>query len=531
LSDQIKKELDEIKKIQKEEADFEKALSKISSKPAQLPTGEELSDCSPEQLANALALRSLAAELLDYKGQYTAANEFVDKPGEHCMTALKKVIDSGRLPHGSRELMKQQIWVVLQAGLCKYRAGSYDDALGMFNICNSVLLKDLATSIGTRARCLYSIALIHRERYELKPALEKFTEATELAYKSLDRLRGGHSQLALVAVARTIGMGLASVHNTLGRPDIAIPLLLSAKAMLPRGERVISTHLDLIRATLIPWAYAGADKSSRMGEDERVNELGQCRVMFEQLGHAPYKARASHRLAEALLRRCKITPGRSLTRPQEDALARVEQTINEFKSLVPGDTRFMQYAYCLNSEIARLKGHFERAEGLASTGLEIGSGQYPGVELALRMARAEAQIHKGEAETAVADLQRGLEIAKSAHNHHQHALFLLKLSEAYAKSGLEKDAFHCIKEFEDMEHFVEVKAPDVEALKQRIDELTGRDGGTLVFSLKQDLTREEAEKKLRQFLVRWARYRQKTDSAAAEELGIGRSTFYTWEKE
>lgn len=490
-----------------------------------------LGELSPELLAHALALRSLAAELLDYKGHYTAANEFVEKAGEYCLAALKMVVGTGGPSHGSRELFKQQVWVVLQAGLCKYRAGRYDEALGMFNICHSALLQNPAVSIGTRARCLYSIALIHRERYELKQGIEKFTEATELAYKSLDRLKGGHSELALVAVARTIGLGLASVHNTLGRPDIAIPLLLSAKAMLPRGERVISTHLDLIRATLIPWIYSGGDKSSRMQEDERVLELEHCREEFEQLGHAPYQARATLRLAEALLRQCRIIPGRALTRSQQDALARIEQTIAAFTSLVPADMRFMQYAYCLKSEIARLKGHLEKAEALASTGLEIGRSQHPEVELALRMARAEAQIHKGEAETAVTDLQRGLEIAKNAHNHHQHAPFLLKLSEAFAKSGLEKDAIHCVEEFEEMEHFVEVKAPNVEALKRRIHELMGRDGGSLVFSLKQDLTRKEAEKKLQQFLVRWARYKRKTDSAAAEELGIGRSTLYAWEKD
>lgn len=87
LKAQIKTELDEIKKVQKQEADFEKAWTKITLKPAQLPTGKNLKDISPDDLANALALRSMAAELLDYNGQYSLANDFVEKSGEYCLAA------------------------------------------------------------------------------------------------------------------------------------------------------------------------------------------------------------------------------------------------------------------------------------------------------------------------------------------------------------------------------------------------------------------------------------------------------------
>lgn len=400
----------------------------------------------------------------------------------------------------------------------------------MFTVCNSVLSREPDTWIGTRARCLYSIGLIHRERYELKQAIQTFTETTELAYKSLDRLTGGHSQLALVAIARAIGMGLASVHNTLGRPDIAIPLLLSAKAMLPKGERVIATHFDLIRATLIPWTYASADEGSPICEDDRIKELDRCRLVFEKLGHRPYQARAAHRLAEARLRRCKVNPGRPLTPAAEQTFAKVEKNIDEFESLAPGDSRFSLYALCLKSEIARLSGHFDRADALASNGLTLNRGQHVAVELDLRMARAQARIHKDDGERAALDLQKGLGIAKDANNHHQYGIFLLKLAEAHAKTGSEKEALRCINQFSEMEHFLEIKAPDIEALKQKIGESVGTDSGSLVFSLKEDLNRDEAEKKFYRFLVNWARYKNGTDTAAAQELGISRTTLYAWEK-
>lgn len=244
-------------------AKFETAWNLVKNlDPDGLPDG---ADMNAVNITDALKLRSMAAEVCDYLGDYAKAREFVGKAGEFCHRSLRSLELTVRLDEKGREKVLQQVWTAIQAGLALYRSVDYDGALNLFEaagrgLMNSSVVAD-TPRWGTKARVQYSLGLVHREKYELYEAIQCFTASTELAYDKLKEPKGKFSNLAHIALARSIGMGLASVHNTLGRPDLAAPLLMAAKAILPEGEKLISTHLDLIRATLsrVSSQVGGAD--------------------------------------------------------------------------------------------------------------------------------------------------------------------------------------------------------------------------------------------------------------------------------
>jgi tetratricopeptide (TPR) repeat protein len=503
--------------------------------PNSFPDGENM---NAKDIADALMLRSMAAEVADYRGAYKKARALVERAGGFCHDSLRSFNVTDHISNRNRKTTHQQVWCALQAGLSAYRATNYDGALSLFQVAENVWRNPHMMTLsqprwGTQARIQYSIGLVHREKYELTQSVKCFTQSTELAYNSFLHEKDNQqeiSALSYIALARSIGMGLASVHNTLGRPDLAAPLLMAAKAMLPRDEVLISTHLDLIRATLLQWSTQEHEV-----EDEPLKRLSQCHRMFCTLGHPLYRARAAYSLATAYIQRVRRDESKPLDQKDEEYLRLAYQFLKkDLDYQASGDLRFPLYAALLRSEIARKKGEYAKAESDASRGLlETSSSQHPSLFLDLSLARGLARTRNGNLKGAIEDFSAGAATAEIATNRRLQAVFYLHLSQAYAGLDQDLEAGSYFSRFEELDKFMEAKTHDVQILAAStrivLDTLDKRKPG-LRFSLNdKNLDPEVAQQKLRRFLVEWARKDTKSDAEAIKKLKRSRQTFYKWQ--
>ena len=524
-------------------AGFHEAWSHIEKLPLpQIPDG---SDPHAAGLQHALHLRSLAAEICDYLGKLDRARELVETPGRYCEAELRSLLSRAEIPENERDLILQRVWIVLQAGMCEYRAAKFDSALSLFKLCDQIAPRFLLGAerkqrFGTRARILYLIGITYREQYKLKRSVRYLTASTELASRSFvantDKEGRQVSLLVPLAIARSIGMGLASVHNTLGRPDLAVPLLMTAKAMLPPREKIISTHIDMLSASLPPWSYR------QDGEEHFVNEklsrtpaldaLSKCHDHFRAQGHRLYQTRAAYYLAKELIR-CSDEARRERSLPrQQEFLSRAEQLFGELDYPVSGDRRFALSLLALQSEIAVRKEQFEEAERRAALGLaEASAAVFPDVYLDLLLARGAARLGRRHYEGAIADWKEGFHVASEASNHALAAAFLLRLTQACLKNDAYGDATETFNEFLEIKQFLEVETVDQLVLEHETRALLEKhETDDYVLRLKENLDPQEEQKQFRRALVRWARSKTSTDAAAAKLLKVTRQTLYNWQK-
>jgi hypothetical protein len=528
-------------------------------------------DPGAPQLTRALYLRSIAAEIADYFGHYERAREFIEVAGKESLKHLRTIFEEASLGTNwsqveiDRDLVLQQIWCVLQFGLCEYRAGNYDEASGMFQLCERIASSGLlGERMGTRARSLYSLGLVYREQYDLREAIRCFKESAELAYKSFrpktgsDREkiaenahksfrpkassdREASSQLARIAIARSTGMGLASVLRIQGRPDQAIPLLLTAKAMLPPNEKLISTHLDLVWASLPPWHYArssgnepGRANSAHDSAATQVKAIEACYEVFKDAGHRLYETRAAYYLVSWMIRAADEAYFKTRNELAYGAdLDAAEKQLSDSNLLNSGDERFDLLGLALASGIARRRRDYERSENLASYGFHRTSpGHFPAVHIELLMARGMARIDRKKYAAAIEDFNSGLNLATHARNDWYRALFLLRLTAAYAQQSFYREATQRFTEYEMLKRDAEVEWTDVSACEdeaRQLLQLGEANDYYRILRLQPEVQPDNEVRKLRQAMARLAKDRHKTDAEAAESLGISRQTLYNWE--
>jgi tetratricopeptide (TPR) repeat protein len=506
-------------------ADFEQAWKDVENLPVdEIPDGSSMND---PNIINALRLRSMAAEVCDYFGRYSKARDFVARTGELCETGLR-ALPPGRVGERLEPRVLQQIWVVLQAGLCEYRANKFDSAFAMFDLCNLAIGRLEQPRWGTRARIQYSLGLVHRERYQLHDAIHCFVESTELAYKSFVRntevARGAEiSKMNQIAIARSIGMGLASIYNTLGRHDLAVPLLMAAKAMLPTKpmEKLISTHIDMIEATLVR-----AEARSAEANEEVLKRLLDCHATFRD--HPFYRARAAYCLAGEYIQRARPNPAKPLSAKDEDYLRSARDLLKDLDFQRTGNFRFPYQALLLQSHIERKRGNYVGAEERASEALrEVSSTRLPGLFLDLCIARGLARLGLRNTKRAVEDFTEGLKVAEKSLNRRMEALFLLWLCQCHTRMKGDLEAAYFFNRYEEVEKFTEVKTADVRQLAEETRAVYKRTPD-LVLTLKDNFDPTEVEKRFRRFLIDWARSRSKNDVQAAKRLKISRQTLYNW---
>src|ERR1700730_14276067 len=84
-----------------------------------------------------LRLRCMAAEGLDYWGQFEGARKVIEAYAADCQKefeVFRDGISPGQLTEQKRHLMRQRIWVLLHAGVSSYRSGHLRDAMELFKL-------------------------------------------------------------------------------------------------------------------------------------------------------------------------------------------------------------------------------------------------------------------------------------------------------------------------------------------------------------------------------------------------------------
>lgn len=499
--------------------------------PRDLPNGSNPSD---PQLVAALKLRSLAAEVLDYVGAFQKARSLVQDTTEFCETELQDIDnwENSRI-NDTRQRLHQEIWLLLHAGLSEYRIGSYDRALTIFDRCNVAI--DFIAPPGatdprwaTKARIAYSLGLVSREKHELEEALGHFTKSTEFAYRSLNHhapaQTDGVSWLTSIAIARSLGMGLASVHDNAGRTDLAMPLLLASKAMLPPDEILISTHLDLQRFNIRRSTILDA---SQMGEV--IDGLRECHATFSAENHPLYRARAAYSLIRAYLHRSSLGPAQSA----EKSLKQCEDLFSDLDESRSGDRRFHLSRLAVESWMERQRGteaNYRRAEQIADRGFrEASRTHHPYVFMELCLARGKARERLGNLRGAAEDYLNALDAACAANNLRQRAIFLLHLSRIYWQLEDRQLAAKYRDDYMELRNIARIRTADVVRLEKTVDQLFERQDGDFHIGMREDISDPKQKfDELKGFLVRWAKKDGATDKVAAERLRIERGALIQW---
>ena len=485
-----------------------------------------------------LKLRSLAAEILDYFGDFRRAREMVASAARSCENALREHRADEDLA-ARQPVMLQCVWLLLQGGLSEYRSGSYDAAFRVFALCGEVIdsiapRDGVKPRWGTRARIDYSMGLVHRERYDLDSALKCFTASTESAYRSLDyatRSTGSDAKpvswLMNVAIARSIGMGLASVHGAIGRTDHATPLLLASRAMLPKNEVFISTHIDMLRLNMLLSSTVEPEGLAKI-----IAGLEACHTVFSETAEHPlYRARAAQSLVRAYLHfNSTLNPeGKA-----HDHVQRCRELLSELESTLSGDDRFPLHRMAAESRMACQqpdRGNWQKAETIATAGLgRILRASQPAVFIELSLARGEAREKLGNLRGAAEDYTNGLLAAEKAGGLRQKANFLLHLCRVRWNLGEIGKARRLYTDYLSFQKIAKVATGDVVRLEQAVEHLMQERSDVFYLSLNDEFPKyPKAEiARLKSFLVRWSKNGGESDAVAARKLRIERSTLSAW---
>ncbi len=511
-------------------AQFDNALALVKMlDPDVLPYSQ--SDLEPEKFLAAIQLRSMAAEVLDYWGDFKRAEDFIAGPASDSRPILTRMIQEKKLHQESdweRKLLRQRIWVLLHAGMVKYRRGDFSKALELFNLCNHVCGEYMVGSSdrawGTRARIQYCIALIHRERSDFELARAYFTRSVENAYRSLEKQQNEQSRLTYVAIAKNLGLGLAYIHSAVGRPDLAFPLLLSAKSILqPLGEKLVSASVDLIYANVL----RGISGDSQEAMDDIIERLQHCHQTFVQYRHKLYQARAAYYLGVTHLQRARPDDTVPLTKVGEEDLENAQKYLEDLRhySEESEDRRLGLYLFVLQSRIQRKKDLFDRADKSATFVIEEADSS-DGIYVDALVARAEARIRLGNIKQALDDFEHSLKITK---NPRIAALCLLHASSLYSRMGHDIEAARKISEFEQLKS--SVTNVQIKHLEQQARSAIAANSRDLVLRMTDTgLSARKVEKRVRRFLAEWARKNSPNDQEAAQLLGITRQTLHNWSR-
>jgi tetratricopeptide (TPR) repeat protein len=518
-------------------ADFKKALGFVTrSLFTQLKQRWDESLPLAEREA-AVKLRNMVAEVLDYHGRISEAAEICLSHGSAVRLSMNQLIERNRpgpVNTEERQFLKQQIWALLHAGMAEYRAGNFDGARDSFQICDRACREFVVCpddpAWGTRARIAYCLGLVFRETCEHSNALAYFSDSVEHGYKALylrEKLRSRElSRLSYVAIAKNLGLGLAYVYADIGRPDLAIPLLVSAKSILQSLPEVfISSYVDLIYANVLR-----AKSSIPLDLHDSISRLSNCYEIFTNQSHLPYRARASYYLAVALIHRAR--PDESLVASDNcsrdlDSAQRFADELKDYAA-ASGDRRFDLYRFVLNSRIQRKLDNLDKAAEWAT--FVIGDKKFvgkDGVFIEGLIAHGEARERSGDLRAALEDFHNALSVTR---NPRVKAACLLHLSRIQSRSGNGREAARHLREFVEIKSSVtHVHIRNLEAQAREALERIGQD--IFLRLTDDDIDAAAVEQRVRRFLVDWAKSRCSNDSDAARLLNVSRQTLYNWAKQ
>jgi tetratricopeptide (TPR) repeat protein len=388
---------------------------------------------------------SMSVELLDYFGQTPLARKRLEELAPRAESRLREFVDRKGEPlsPAERSIVKRWVWILLQSASLDYRDMVLDRAEPLCQLCltaiNKLRVLPSYACFGTLSRIHYVMGLIHRERFNYPDAKSSFQRSLGLAWESLREKQGAgkefrQSRWTDVTIARASGLGLGYVYHMDGQPDLAIPVLLSAKTMLARaGDTLLSNYVDLVYLDARRSAYGG----DALPIDDAIEGLERCYKVFESRKHRLYCARAAYSLALAYSERARPDETKELTKQGWRDLERASELAMLLSSYAPADgaadRRHMLYARLCMSRIHRKAGRLPLAVETATAAIEDGGRAYNHIYAGLLIARAEAYLRLKQQDDAITDLNEAL--AQSKHSLRARAVCLLRLTEIHANLG------------------------------------------------------------------------------------------------
>ncbi len=505
-------------------ADFEAAV--VIVRDEVLPLFAHSPHPSVDELTN-LRLRAMAAEVLDYFGGYVEARELIEEVGTQCFEILLAMEAGHQQPpstEADRRLLKQQVWIVLHHGSTFYRHSRYEDAKRRFILCRDIAATHVTTGSyqanGTLARAYYLIGLVYRELFDYSAAKYNFTLSIDYAWKALQKSSAQRVPLADLTIAKCLGLGLAWVHYTEGRADLAIPLLLAARNLLSHSaEQVIRAYVDVVYASV-----QRSEKGDDPGElSDSIRLLKQAHQLFEAKQHFGYKVRAAYHLALGYIQQAQhATASSAQAQSLTDAMSFVEE-MKEY-SRKHGDIGFHCNALICESRIARFCGKAIVAEEHACAALEMGH-ERPFVRVDALIARGEARFDLGKYAGAAEDFK--LAFASGKDNQKVRAALHLHLTRTFLRQNDIRRALHHFESWKELRP--NVKNAFLLSLERRVT--VDLNEATQDFMARWSSPNHDPltlERKLHGFLVEWAKSRTSSDEEAAKLLKISKQTFYNW---
>jgi tetratricopeptide (TPR) repeat protein len=465
-----------------------------------------------------LRTKGVALEILDHTGQYDEARDTIGEDGGRCVAYLEAltrdtVSDSDRIV--DRQLLKQRVWLVIHVGLSCYRAGSYEEALKQFRVCEQVIgLPGLSTEAGMASRIHYCIGLVHRELFEYSLAKKHFTLSMSFAWRAVE---GHGSVIATFGHVKTLALGLAWVHYIQGNLSLAIPLLLAAKDLLSDyGDPLISAYVDVI--------YWGVERSANARDSavlaRAIKGLEASRDVFIELKHNYYRVRVAHQLALAYYEKAK---NQQVESAKLEAFDKATAYVNEMKQFAGGAQRFLCLALIVESRILRQRRNFAQAKDSADLAVSQSDLRFTKVEALL--AQGEAAFDLGQTEKALRSFKDAL--CEGGDNpkicgacHLQMAKILADQHDLRRAEGHFR-AWTALKGRVLNSYLLELEAEAKQILREK-------EGDFIVQWSSKNLNPRQLEKELHGFIVKWAQARSDNDEEAAALLQISKQTLYNW---
>ena len=216
------------------EADYDAALELVNSWDLRVNL-----HVPPDPLRR-LGIACMAADVLDYGGQYAKAAHVMHDLGREAETSLAAAKSANYLGD-DHPYLKQQCWAVIMRGKCVYGGAieniqkgkpDYENAKRLFQLARDVLelIHDggQITCFGTMALAWYCIGLIERQKQEYRAARRAFTRSIEYAAKGIERRPGNRVAAFEYNMARCYGLSIGWIsYNSACLADATAALIMA----------------------------------------------------------------------------------------------------------------------------------------------------------------------------------------------------------------------------------------------------------------------------------------------------------------
>jgi ATP/maltotriose-dependent transcriptional regulator MalT len=267
--------------------------------------------------------------------------------------------------------------------------------------------------------------------------------------------------------------------------------------------------------------------------DEAIEGLKRCFSAFTERQHQLYEMRAAHSLALALTQRARqIAISRSALERGDLNEAQQYCQLAERRAVQLKDFKLQCLLLVCRSRIERKRGHFEKAQELATRALKTVGEDFLLIRVRALTARAEASSSLGRYESALQDLLLCDSSTAQVSNPRLRAVALLRCAQIYATTGQSRQASETFEKYLSIKDSVvnaEVRQSESQVRTELARVAEGRD--FVVRMIDDNLDPHTIERRLHIFLAEWARSRSASDREAAQQLGVSRQTLLNWSSE